>query len=80
MSIGIRPDAERIDELRMRCVFTWGELAERAGISKPTKTALRQGRRVSVRTIRAVARALGVEASTVVRVESARAEAAVGAT
>ena len=47
-------------ELRLRAVLTQEELAHKAGVSRTTVVAAEKGKRPRPKTIRAVAKALGV--------------------
>ena len=58
---GVIPDAARIDVLRITAGLTWGELVDRAELSLKVRTKLRGGQRVSVKSLRRIAGALGVE-------------------
>ena len=63
---GVIPDAERINVLRIRTGLTWCELAEAAGVSGKVRTKLSAGDPVSVRSLRAVAKALDVQFAEIV--------------
>jgi len=67
VTTNISVNVEAVNGLRVRAVWTWSELAMKAGISPATRSKLRSGRPLSVRTIRAVAKALDVRASEIVQ-------------
>ena len=63
---GVIPKADRINVLRIRSGLTWCELAEAAGVSGKVRSKLSAGHPVSVRSLRAVAKILGVEFAEIV--------------
>ena len=62
----VTPNADRIDILRILAGLTWCELAQAAGVSAKVRTKLAAGRFVSVKSLRAVAKALDVKFAEVV--------------
>lgn len=51
----------RLRELRLQAVLTQAELGQKAGVSRTTVVAAEKGKRPRPRTIRALAKALGVK-------------------
>lgn len=53
--------AARVREARMACAWSQGELAEQAGVSRPTIARIEGGQHVRMGTLEVVARVLGLD-------------------
>lgn len=61
-------DMPKVKEMTYRKLWTWAELAKKAGITQPTIFALQSGRRkASIRTAYKIAAALDVEPSEIIK-------------
>jgi transcriptional regulator with XRE-family HTH domain len=70
-AVSVEVDVQRFRELRRRRVLTMDELADKAGVGRNTIWRLEHGvMGAQPRTIRKLARALGVEPEDLVKTES----------